>query len=575
MDTPPANDSMFYSPTFKRYESISFYANLLSILRQYSHIVDKCPSSIRRMVWTHVFQLLGQEPRPCDMPFTPVINAWLGEKSVDLMDIETYFAAFTQAQMENAKQFPALPPVQPQFSIPGLTAPSTSVRVPKNQLSMATPSSTASASASGSGSMNSSTPSSPSHPVKQTVKQQSKATKQQPLSLPQPQPQQQQQQCVANQKPPSVWSTDLPSVLSQLALLQTWSPSLSRFTSKQRDLVWKICCSFKHFTNYDKSSLSKTIYSWTVDPIPNMVHITILFSALGYLKENGAIPGDFNYNESSMPVFEEAAASGSGRSHGAAGSASSPMYDLSSDDTPDSFSMESPPSSPRPMVPNQQHRSLSPSQTSSTLSSPGTPFAELIASPSRNNNTKSKDFPNTILSMSSYSSSSSSSSSSSTLPPFSSNVHSSSNNNTSSSSASVPFNNQIGLPKMHSASAPFEHFNSTMGMFDFKKRKSVEGPNFHDLTSATPSPASDTPPLIYVARPSHQQDHSPPTVDHSPRGSGQVLLARETSQSPEKRLRRSSNSSNDGKEQSSNDDQDYTSSSSSDQRSSINSILCT
>eukprot|EP01133_Synstelium_polycarpum_P010861 gene10861-12651_t len=306
----PTSDSMFYSPTFKRYESVTFYANLLSILKQYTVIVDQCPPMIRKLIWSQIFQLLGQPQRQCDIPFTPVINSWLGEKSVDLMDIETYFAAFTQAQIDNASIFPQFPAVSSLFYIP-------------------------------------------------------------------------------ESKIPSVWGTELSSVFSQLSLLQSWCNGLERLNPKHKDLVWRTCRSFSDFINYDRASFTKTLQIWTLDPVPNLSHITVLFAAVGYLKEMGVIRSDFFYCNSSVPVFASSIPGMAGETNTPP---MSPHYDLSSDaNTPESSSQfSSPPSSPHP---NQANNS--------NTSSNSTPNRSPVANRS-SNNSNSNALP--LLPMNGYSS---------------------------------------------------------------------------------------------------------------------------------------------------------------------------
>jgi hypothetical protein len=40
------------------------------------------------------------------------------------------------------------------------------------------------------------------------------------------------------------------------------------------------------FANYDEQSFRKTLSRWANDPLGNMISITILFAAIGYLKEH-------------------------------------------------------------------------------------------------------------------------------------------------------------------------------------------------------------------------------------------------------------------------------------------------
>ncbi|EFA86357.1 hypothetical protein PPL_00149 [Heterostelium album PN500] len=500
----PTSDSMFYSPTFKRYESVTFYANLLSILKQYTQIIDQCPSTIRKLVWSHIFQLLRQPQRPCDNMFTPVINSWLNEKSVDLMDIETYFAAFTQAQVENPSIFPALPNVSGTYSIPGISAPATSVRVPNTHLSsmLSTTSSSTSSSSSQTSSpitqsnnnnnninnfnnfnINNSNTSksnqtpnqtpigSPKSPLRQHQHQH-----QQPQSqhqTPQQSPQLQLQQILTplpanpQQNHPSVWSTELSSVFSQLALLQSWSTGLDRLSSNSRDSIWRTCRYIQQFINYDKTSFVKTIHKWTIDPIPNLSHITVLFAAIGYLKEMGVIRGEFNYtNNLNSPVFAAPSSSSSNNNnHSETTPPMSPSsYDLSSDNTPD-YSV-SPPSSPRQI------------RSNSVLSSPGTPYSDHVsaaASATRKSTTSNNNSNNNnihqlpILSMSNYSSPVHTPS---TTPQYLS-------PRPLSDVPISPKSNGLQLPSLNMVNNNNSTTNTVSGL---KKRKSIE-----DLLQSSPS----------------------------------------------------------------------------------------
>ncbi|EGC36487.1 hypothetical protein DICPUDRAFT_151045 [Dictyostelium purpureum] len=370
-------ETTFYSPTFKRYESVTFYANLLNILKQYAGIVDRYQAAARRIIWGNIFQLLAQPQRPCDLLFSPVISSWLDEKSVDLMDIETYFTAFTQAQYQYPNIFLDFPPVPSAFSIPGISAPITSFRIPKSHLPNLESTFGVLQQQSSQQSFHTQNPlhkqqqqfninqlhqiqqlqqqqqqnrlpKSPSlsniNPYQniEILKQQQQFQLQQQLQIQQLrhqqplfnfqqqqqqiqlqqllQQQQQQSQLLINQlqnssppQPPlsysqknaTVWSTELPSVFQQLSLLQSWSPYLQKLSPFCKELIWKTCGLFVHFTNFERSSFLVTFLRWSKDPIPNLSHITIMFSAIGYLKERGLLKIDLFYPQTNTPVFKD------------------------------------------------------------------------------------------------------------------------------------------------------------------------------------------------------------------------------------------------------------------------------
>ncbi|KYR01231.1 hypothetical protein DLAC_02350 [Tieghemostelium lacteum] len=284
-------------------------------------IVDQYSPQIRRFVWTFVFQLLNQAPRQCDLPFTPIINSWLDEKSIDLMDIETYFTAFTQAQYANPNMFPNFPPIPTTFNIPGISGPTTSFRIPKSQFDLIN---------GGSNQVslqqlttNQSQPTSPQSLSPQLQQQQLQSQ----LNYKPKQQQQQQQQSPqiptlpinklptntnnnttptkSNGQKNSVWSTELSSVFQQLALLQSWSYGLERIALSQKDMIWRTCRSFTGFVNYDSTSFIRTFGDWSNNPLPNLVHITVMFAAIGYLKEMGILKLDLHYPQSSVSVFSD------------------------------------------------------------------------------------------------------------------------------------------------------------------------------------------------------------------------------------------------------------------------------
>jgi hypothetical protein len=102
----------------------------------------------------------------------------------------------------------------------------------------------------------------------------------------------------------SPWGRTVPSVLSQLVLLQHWESKLDKLSLHLKKAIWTTCLLLPTFTEKEEpSSFRNCFKKWTSDPLRHLNSIITFFGALGYLKENGILRIDFCYPKSNIPIF--------------------------------------------------------------------------------------------------------------------------------------------------------------------------------------------------------------------------------------------------------------------------------
>lgn len=97
--------TLLYSPTFKCYTSILFYAAIFTELRRLSAAFDESgkvlPSS-RAVVWAYLYTLIGADKPINTSPLTPALDALTADASkLNVLEIEVLLLAFLLALHSN------------------------------------------------------------------------------------------------------------------------------------------------------------------------------------------------------------------------------------------------------------------------------------------------------------------------------------------------------------------------------------------------------------------------------------------------------------------------------------------
>ncbi|PRP84325.1 hypothetical protein PROFUN_07626 [Planoprotostelium fungivorum] len=99
------------------------------------------------------------------------------------------------------------------------------------------------------------------------------------------------------------WGNTIPAALYRLDLLKHWETKLEKLSAIHKKAIWGLCEQMPYFSNYDPKSFKKTLSDWYLNPLMNATYITVLFGAIGYLKDTGVLKCDFCYPRSKVPVF--------------------------------------------------------------------------------------------------------------------------------------------------------------------------------------------------------------------------------------------------------------------------------
>ncbi|PRP82245.1 hypothetical protein PROFUN_06257 [Planoprotostelium fungivorum] len=99
------------------------------------------------------------------------------------------------------------------------------------------------------------------------------------------------------------WGNTIPASLYRLDLLKHWESKLEKLSVLHKKAIWNICEQMPFFSNYDPKSFKKTLADWYLNPLMNATYITVLFGAIGYLKDTSVLKCDFCYPRSKVPVF--------------------------------------------------------------------------------------------------------------------------------------------------------------------------------------------------------------------------------------------------------------------------------
>lgn len=93
--------TILYSPTFKCYTSILFYAAVFTELRRLSATFDesgKVSPAARGVVWAHLYTLIGADKALNTSPLTPAFDALASDtEKLNLLEIEVLLLAFLLA----------------------------------------------------------------------------------------------------------------------------------------------------------------------------------------------------------------------------------------------------------------------------------------------------------------------------------------------------------------------------------------------------------------------------------------------------------------------------------------------
>jgi hypothetical protein len=99
-----SNEHVYFSRITEQWEPVWFYATMLKKLGSFAQAIDRCSSTSRELVWSHIFSLYNQPNRKCSDLFGPIIDEWCHSQAIDLSAIEIMYTSFLQ--MYN--QYPGL-----------------------------------------------------------------------------------------------------------------------------------------------------------------------------------------------------------------------------------------------------------------------------------------------------------------------------------------------------------------------------------------------------------------------------------------------------------------------------------
>lgn len=67
-------------------------------------------------------------------------------------------------------------------------------------------------------------------------------------------------------------------------------PQLSQLPTSKKEAIWNTCAVLPSFTNFDRSSFLGTITNWDSNPVKHMTSISVLYSAIIFLQNEGLLP---------------------------------------------------------------------------------------------------------------------------------------------------------------------------------------------------------------------------------------------------------------------------------------------
>jgi hypothetical protein len=78
---------------------------------------------------------------------------------------------------------------------------------------------------------------------------------------------------------------------------------LEKLSPANKTAIWDTCCLIPGFKNFNRTSFKKTLNLWATNILPNMVSITVLFGAVGFLKHHDVLKNEFLFPNTTTPVF--------------------------------------------------------------------------------------------------------------------------------------------------------------------------------------------------------------------------------------------------------------------------------
>eukprot|EP01111_Echinosteliopsis_oligospora_P012335 TRINITY_DN4200_c0_g1_i1.p1 TRINITY_DN4200_c0_g1~~TRINITY_DN4200_c0_g1_i1.p1 ORF type:complete len:488 (+),score=108.74 TRINITY_DN4200_c0_g1_i1:121-1584(+) len=249
--TDSHSESGLFSHLSHQWETVSYYSKTLKHLSSFAQAIDRCSPRCREMVWNRIWYQYNQPPRGYDL-FSPIIEGWCSSSSMDLVAVETMYSAFVHC-CENFP--PLLEEMQSNAVVP----------LPIN--------------------------------TKPAEKEERKNNTNITTSL--------------------IWDSQFTSAIQQFSLLLSWAQLLERLPPNQKEAIWNTCQFFPLFseTDFDRTSFRKTFYQWANNPAKYATHITVAFSAIGFLRDKGVIKHQFFYPNTNTPVFTNGVRSYSPRTY--------------------------------------------------------------------------------------------------------------------------------------------------------------------------------------------------------------------------------------------------------------------
>jgi hypothetical protein len=73
--------------------------------------------------------------------------------------------------------------------------------------------------------------------------------------------------------------------------LLSWATLLEKLPPNQKEAIWNTCQFFPLFSSdvFDRASFRKTFLKWAGNLPAHLSHITLLFGAIGFLRDKGII----------------------------------------------------------------------------------------------------------------------------------------------------------------------------------------------------------------------------------------------------------------------------------------------
>eukprot|EP01122_Echinamoeba_exundans_P013196 TRINITY_DN5725_c0_g1_i1.p1 TRINITY_DN5725_c0_g1~~TRINITY_DN5725_c0_g1_i1.p1 ORF type:complete len:584 (-),score=74.20 TRINITY_DN5725_c0_g1_i1:69-1820(-) len=279
--------TVLYSPTFKCYTSIVFYAAVFTELRRLCATIDesgKVSPAARATVWAHLYTLIGADKPLNSSSLTPALNAMAADADkLNLVEIEVLLLAFLLSLHANRHLLSASSSQEmPDAAV--LKQQATKITMEfihffrfKTALGL-----------------------------KEALVANSRLLRpvQPPTSAAL---RSSASNSTRNTIPDLLSQTDIDNIscLQMLSMLRAWAPALERLNPAVRSSIWKSCRNIPSLKRYytpeaSSASFSGAVAAWMRAPVVNQSSISGLFGAVCLMHEAKCLSDEFRVDPTNM-----------------------------------------------------------------------------------------------------------------------------------------------------------------------------------------------------------------------------------------------------------------------------------